>query len=57
MLFPFFDRWLDKLGLAAIINHTRVLRQDFVGGNYALLDSNTTPLPVILIIVSMHYNY
>ena len=39
-------RWLDKLGLAAVINHTRVLRQTFIGGNYGLLDIDRTPLPV-----------
>ena len=41
-----FIRWLDKLGLAAIVNHTLVLRQDYVGGSYALLDSSANPLPV-----------
>ena len=39
-------RWLDKLGLAAIINHTRVMRQTFIGGSYGLLDIDGTPLPV-----------
>ena len=40
-------RWLDKLGLAAIMDHKRVFRQTFDGGNYGLLDENTLfPLPV-----------
>ena len=39
-------RWLDKLGVAAVIGHKRVFRQDFVGGNYALLDADQNPLPV-----------
>ena len=47
--FKFVIRWLDKLGLAAVVNHTVVLRQDFVGGNYALLDSSANPLPVSLL--------
>ena len=39
-------RWLDKLGIAAVVGHERVCRQDFVGGNYALLDSDQNLLPV-----------
>ena len=39
-------RWLDKLGIAALTNHTRVCRQTFVGGAYGLLDSDQYPLPV-----------
>ena len=46
----FLIRWLDKLGLAAVVNHTVVLRQDFIGGNYALLDSSANPVPVSLIV-------
>ena len=42
----FLIRWLDKLGLAAVINHTLVLRQTFIGGSYSLLDSSSKPLPV-----------
>ena len=41
-----FHRWLDKLGIAALTNHTRVFRQAFVGGHYSLLDSDQNPLPV-----------
>ena len=44
-----FHRWLDKLGLAAIFNHTRVMRQDFFGYNYGLVDQDGTPLPVSLV--------
>ena len=44
---PFVSfRWLDKLGIAAVVGHKRVFRQDFVGGNYALVDKNQQPLPV-----------
>lgn len=44
-----FRRWLDKLGLAAIFNHTRVMRQDFAGYNYGLVEKDDgTPLPVRL---------
>ena len=42
----FFGRWLDKLGLAARLNHDVVVRQTFVAGNYALLDNNLEPNPV-----------
>ena len=41
-----FHRWLDKLGIAALTNHTRVFRQSFIGGHYSLLDSDQNPLPV-----------
>ena len=44
---PFVSfRWLDKLGIAAVVGHKRVFRQDFVGGSYALVDKNKQPLPV-----------
>ena len=44
---PFVSfRWLDKLGIAAVVGHKRVFRQDFVGGSYALVDKNQQPLPV-----------
>ncbi len=39
-------RWLDKLGVAALTNHSRVFRQDYIGGSYSLLDSSFNPLPV-----------
>lgn len=39
------NRWLDKLGITAYTQN-KVFRQDFVGGNYALLDGNQNPLPV-----------
>ena len=45
-LLNLFHRWLDKLGIAALTNHTRVFRQAFVGGHYSLLDSDQNPLPV-----------
>ena len=45
-LLNLFHRWLDKLGIAALTNHTRVFRQAFVGGRYSLLDSDQNPLPV-----------
>ena len=45
-LLSLFHRWLDKLGIAALTNHTRVFRQSFIGGHYSLLDSNQYPLPV-----------
>ena len=41
-----YYRWLDKLGIAALVGHKRVFRQTFVGGNYALLDADQNPLPV-----------
>jgi heparanase 1 len=37
--------WLDKLGLSARLGLSVVARQDLYGYNYALLASNTTPLP------------
>ncbi|CAI8023721.1 Heparanase [Geodia barretti] len=37
--------WLDKLGIAAVIGHKRVFRQDFIGGSYSLLDAEQNPLP------------
>ena len=45
-LLSLFHRWLDKLGIAALTNHTRVFRQSFIGGHYSLLDSKQYPLPV-----------
>ncbi|XP_003383078.1 PREDICTED: heparanase-like [Amphimedon queenslandica] len=36
--------WLDKLGVTSY-TQKKVFRQDFVGGNYALLDKNQNPLP------------
>ena len=41
-----FCRWLDKLGLAARLNHDVVMRQTFVVGQYALVDYNLEPNPV-----------
>ncbi len=40
------QRWLDKLAIAALTNHTRVFRQAIVGSSYALLDDNLFPRPV-----------
>ncbi|XP_055955938.1 heparanase-like [Patella vulgata] len=37
--------WLDKLGLSALRGLQGVLRQQFYGGNYALLDTNLNPNP------------
>ncbi|CAI8054362.1 Heparanase [Geodia barretti] len=37
--------WLDKLGVAAVVGHKRVFRQDFIGGSYSLLDGDQNPLP------------
>lgn len=37
--------WLDKLGLSARLSHEVVLRQTFVGGDYALLDEDWNPNP------------
>jgi len=39
-------RWLDKLGIAALTHHSRVFRQSFVSGAYALLDRDQNPSPV-----------
>ena len=52
-----FLRWLDKLGIAAAVGHKRVFRQDFVGGNYALLDRNQNPLPVSYYTIVTTYNF
>ena len=38
--------WLDKLGLSAVEGVSLVVRQTIVGGNYALVDSDTNPNPV-----------
>ena len=46
MVYLSCHRWLDKLGIAAVVGHERVCRQDFVGGNYGLLDADQNPLPV-----------
>ena len=55
-----FPQVLDKLGLAAIFNHTRVMRQDFFGYNYGLVDQDGTLLPVCLVhhseTVLLHFN-
>ena len=40
------SKWLDKLGLAALRNHTKVFRQSFYGGFYGLLYFDYTPTPV-----------
>ncbi|KAJ9597244.1 hypothetical protein L9F63_011918 [Diploptera punctata] len=37
--------WLDKLGLAARMGVSVVIRQSLIGGNYALLDDLMNPLP------------
>lgn len=37
--------WLDKLGLAARLNISVVIRQTLVGGEYALLDKDLNPTP------------
>ena len=42
----YFCRWLDKLSIAALTNHSRVFRQSFVSGAYALLDHDQNPSPV-----------
>ena len=39
-LLSLFHRLLDKLGVAALTNHTRVFRQAFVEEHYSLLDSD-----------------
>ena len=46
ILLFYVKRWLDKLGIAALMNHSRVMRQSFVGVNYSLLDSGQRPLSV-----------
>ena len=42
----FFLRWLDKLGLAARLYHSVIVRQTFVRGDYSLLDKDLNPNPV-----------
>ena len=42
-------RWLDKLGIAALTNNTRVFRQEFIGAHDSLLNATEYPLPVSLI--------
>eukprot|EP00795_Rhopilema_esculentum_P006431 gene6431-11874_t len=37
--------WLDKLGLAARLNITMVIRQTLLGGKYALISKNLFPSP------------
>lgn len=37
--------WLDKLGLAAAMNIKAICRQQFVFGNYALIDGDFNPNP------------
>ena len=39
-------RWLDKLGLSASMGVGVVMRQEFVGGNYALVSEDLDPNPV-----------
>ena len=46
LIYDLCYRWLDKLSITALTNHSRVFRQGFVGGAYSLLDSNQNPLPV-----------
>ena len=48
-------RWLDKLGVAAVVGHKRVFRHDFIGGYFALLDANQNPLPVSCTKIFMPY--
>ena len=50
------NRWLDKLGIAARMNHSRVFRQSYIGGNYALLDKYFNPLPVRLHLLDFYLN-
>lgn len=42
----FLSRWLDKLGLAARLYHSVIVRQTFVRGHYSLLDEDLNPNPV-----------
>lgn len=43
----FVRRWLDKLGLAAMLGLDVVMRQVLIGaGSYHLIDNNLDPLPV-----------
>ncbi|KAL8612832.1 hypothetical protein ACOMHN_038087 [Nucella lapillus] len=37
--------WLDKLGLSALLGLKAVLRQSFLGGNYALVSDDLDPYP------------
>ena len=46
-------RWLDKLGVAAVVGHKRVFRQDFIGGSYSLLDGDQNPLPVGCVVTAI----
>ena len=46
LLYPSCDSWLDKLGMCAASGVQTVLRQDFYGGNYALIDYELNPNPV-----------
>ena len=41
-----YFRWLDKLGVAALLGHKRLFRQEFIGAAYGLLDHNQNPVPV-----------
>lgn len=43
-------RWLDKLGISASLGIDTVVRQDFYGGNYGLIDTKTLdPNPVSML--------
>jgi len=45
--FVIFNRWLDKLGMAASLGINVVMRQTFYGGRYGLIDYDTSdPNPV-----------
>ena len=47
------NRWLDKLGISAAAGIGAVVRQDFYGGDYALIDNiNLDPNPVSLLSIS-----
>ena len=46
ILFFYCIRWLDTLGVAATMRHSRVFRQQFKGSNYGLLDPDFQPTPV-----------